>query len=46
MVAKNAKPISSASGLMDLKKIMLDNSYKKSSGYFGKLEEMNVMPAY
>jgi len=46
IVAKNAKPISSTSGLMDLKKIMLDNSYKKSSEYFGKLEEMNVMPAY
>jgi len=46
MVAKNAKPISSVSGLMDLKKIMLEESYKKISENIGSFEEKDIMPAY
>lgn len=46
MVAKKAKPISSASGLMDLKKVILEDKYEKVSEERGNLEELDIYPAY
>ncbi|MBW6442087.1 phosphomannomutase, partial [Patescibacteria group bacterium] len=46
MVTKNAKPISGATGLMDLKRIILDESYEKIDDKEGTLEEYDIMPAY
>ena len=46
MVAKNAKPISSTSGLMDLKKIIIENKYEKVRDQKGTVSEMDVMPEY
>ena len=46
MVAKNARPISSVTGFMDLKKIILEDSYVKVSEEVGKTEKMDIMPAY
>ena len=46
MVARNAKPISSTSGLMDLKKIIIENKYEKVRDQKGTVCEMDVMPEY
>ena len=46
MVAKNAKPISGTTGLMDLKKIILEDSYEKVSDEKGTISQLDVMPAY
>ena len=46
MVARNAKPISSTSGLMDLKKIIIENKYEKVRDQKGTVSEMDVMPEY
>ncbi len=46
MVARNAKPISSTSGLMDLKKIIIENEYEKVRDQKGTVSEMDVMPEY
>jgi len=46
MVAKNAKPISGATGLMDLKKIIIEKKYEKVEEREGGLKEMDIMPAY
>jgi len=46
LVARNAKPISSTSGLMDLKKIIIENEYEKVRDQKGTVSEMDVMPEY
>lgn len=46
MVAKNAKPISGATGLMDLKRIIIEGSYEKVDQKQGALSEKDIMPAY
>ncbi|HNU76335.1 MAG TPA: phosphomannomutase/phosphoglucomutase [bacterium] len=46
MVTKNAKPISGTTGLMDLKKIILENRYEKVRDVKGAVSTMDVMPEY
>ena len=46
LVAKNARPISGVTGLMDLKKIILEDSYEKVNEKRGNISQLDVMPAY
>ena len=46
MVTKNAKPISGTTGLMDLKKIILENRYEKVRDVKGTISKIDVMPEY
>ena len=46
MVTKNAKPISGTTGLMDLKKIILENKYEKVKDENGVVSTMDIMPEY
>lgn len=46
MVTKGAKPISGTTGLMDLKKIMLDGSYSPVSEEMGGVNKLDILPEY
>lgn len=46
MVTKNAKPISGTTGLMDLKKIILENRYEMVRDKIGEISNMDMMPEY
>ena len=46
IVTKKAKPVSGVTGLMDLKRIILEGKYEKVSEEVGTLEELDIYPAY
>jgi len=46
LITRNAKPISGVTGLMDLKRIILEDKFDKVSEEMGTLEELDIYPAY